>query len=189
MSNIRFLDLVISLLMGCGLGFVVFASWTEMPEFKLWKVIDFSIPNLFFPISFFDFVHLLLGVSIFVYGMYTVVEIVRVNQRVQAGKNNPIRLLTEGFYSTVRHPMTGMFIVILFGFMFSLGSALSLVIIILFALFFHGATLYEENTWLIPKFGQEYLSYMKNVPRRYLPKVETTILIILFGFSIIGLVL
>ena len=132
MKSVRILDSIASLLLGIGLGIVTITSWTEMPEYRLWTSIDHLISTGIPNSTVFGMIHLLLGVAIFVLGMYHVVEIVRVNQSAQAGKNNPTHLLTHGFYSKVRHPMTGMFITILLGVMVSLCSVIGLVIIILF---------------------------------------------------------
>ena len=188
MRTVRILDFIASLLLGIGLGIVTVASWNEMPEYRLWTSIDYPLSTGFPNSTAFGIIHLLLGVFIFTIGMYTVVEIVRVNQRAQAGKNNPTHLLIDGFYSKVRHPMTGMFITILVGVMISLCSVIGLVIIILFILFFHGTTLYEERNWLIPRFGQEYHNYMKEVPKRYFSARHAAILFLIIIFSSIGIV-
>ncbi len=189
MARIRLQDLSISLILGLGLGLLVVASWMEMQEFRLWQSNDISLTSILPNATLFGLVHLVIGVSLFIYGIYNVFDIIRVNQRVQAGKNNPVTLLTTGYYSTVRHPMTGMFIMILIAVMFSLSSILSLIFIILFTIFFHGATLYEERTWLIPKFGQTYLDYMRNVPERYFSKRKSIMLLLLIGFCTIGVFL
>lgn len=189
MSDIRILDFVTAIFLGIGLGFVTVVSWTEMPEFRLWASIDYSIPSIIPNSTLFGLIHLLIGGPFFIFGMYNVVEIVRINQIAQGGKNNPIHLLTGGFYNKVRHPMTGMFIIILTGVMISLCSSLGLVLIALFILFFHGTTLYEEKTWLIPRFGQEYLHYMNEVPRRYFTSSLMILLILILIFSSIGIIL
>ena len=188
MRTVRILDFIASLLLGVGLGIVTVVSWNEMPEYRLWTSIDYPLATGFPNSTAFGMIHLLLGVFTFTIGIYIVVEIVRVNQRAQAGKNNPTHLLTDGFYSKVRHPMTGMFITILVGVMVSLCSVIGLVIIILFVLFFHGTTLYEEKTWLLPRFGQDYHNYMNEVPKRYFSNVHTIFLILIFLFSSIGII-
>jgi protein-S-isoprenylcysteine O-methyltransferase Ste14 len=189
MTKLRLRDLSISLILGLGLGLLVVASWMEMQELRLWRSIDISLITILPNATLFGLVHLVIGVSLFIYGIYNVSDIIRVNQRVQAGKNNPVTLLTTGYYSTVRHPMTGMFIMTLVAFMVSLSSILSLVFIFLFTIFFHVATLYEERTWLIPKFGETYLDYMRNVPVRYFSKRTTMMLLLLIGFCTIGIIL
>jgi hypothetical protein len=42
---------------------------------------------------------------------------------------------------------------------------------------------------LIPKFGQDYLDYMRDVPKRYFSKRETMILLLVIGFGIVGAIM
>ena len=132
MSGIRKLDFFAAFFLGIGLGIVTIVSWTEMPEFRLWTSIDYSLSTGIPHSTLFGLIHMFLGVSLFIVSMYRVVEIIRVNQSAHAGKNNPTRLLTGGFYSKVRHPMTGSFLLILVGVMISLCSIVGLVIIVFF---------------------------------------------------------
>jgi protein-S-isoprenylcysteine O-methyltransferase Ste14 len=188
-SSIRTRDLFLSMLMGLLLSIAVILSWSEMPELRLWKSLDLVLLGGPWHVTLSGAAHLFIGLAIFVPSFYVVVDIVRVNQRAQGGKNEPLYLLTDGYYANVRHPMTGGFILVVFGFFISLGSLVGLVMIVFFCLFFHVATLYEEQKWLLPRFGDEYRSYMRAVPRRYLSWKRQGMLVAVFLIALVGALL
>ena len=187
--NIRIGDLLLSLLMGSLLCAVAIPSWSAMPEFRLWKSVDLVLLDGHSSATLSGVVHLFVGLMIFVPSFYAVIEIVRINQRAQGGKNKPLYLLTDGYYAGVRHPMTGRFMLIVFGFFFSLASLVGLLMIAFFSLFFHATTLYEERKWLLPRFGEEYRSYAKAVPRRYFSQELLWMLVITFVSALVGAIL
>jgi protein-S-isoprenylcysteine O-methyltransferase Ste14 len=164
MPELRLRDLLISLSIVFATMVIAYYSWPEMPKFWLWKSIDFElVPN----VTFFALIHLLFGLFLIGTAFYEVLEIIRINQAAHAGKNNPLYLLTDGPYEKIRHPMIGKFMLITMGFFFTLRSTLGLIFAISFAVLLHLFTLYEEKTWLIPKFGNEYDKYMIQTPARY----------------------
>ena len=186
MQSFRIRDLVLTLAFGIGLILVGYYSQTEMLEFQLWRRFDWNLISGAIPITFFWSVHQVLGLSFFIPGFYRVIEVIRVNQNVHAGKNQPLRLLTSGVYSDRRHPMTGLFMIIVAGFLIVLRSAIGLILVCLFFVFFHLATLYEEKTWLLPIFGEEYEAYMKTVPNRYFNRTQLAHLIVVLAISFAG---
>ena len=160
-----------------------------MPQYRLWNSIDIFLLPALPTVSLFSVLHLVTGLAIFVPAIYNTLEIIRINQGAHAGKNNPLRLLTTGFYERQRHPMTGMFMLIVTGFFFALCSSLSLFFIIAFVVLFHLFTLYEERSILLPRFGAEYESYMKHVPARYF-RIELGFLIaLLLLTNLLGMLL
>ena len=186
MHSFRIRDLAITLALGIVLVLASYYSQTEMLEFQLWRRFDWNLISGVIPITFFWSVHQVLGLSLFMPGLYRVLEVIRVNQSVHAGKNQQLRLLTSGVYSDRRHPMTGLFMIIVAGFLIVLQSAIGLILVCLFVVFFHLATLYEEKTWLLPIFGKEYEAYMKAVPNRYFNRTQLAHLIVVLVFGFVG---
>jgi protein-S-isoprenylcysteine O-methyltransferase Ste14 len=182
MAPLRRTDLLVSLVLGLSAGIAALLSWSDMPQYALWNSIDITLFSGGLSITLFSLCHLIIGLAIFIPAIYSTLEIVRVNQAAHAGKNNPLYLLTTGFYEKQRHPMTGMFMLIVTGFFFTLCLSLGLLFILAFIALFHLFTLYEENSMLFPRFGAEYESYMKEVPTRYFRK-ELQILVILLLFA------
>jgi protein-S-isoprenylcysteine O-methyltransferase Ste14 len=157
-----------------------------MPEFKLWKSADFSLFQNQTHITFFRVVHLLLGLVLLIPATYNVIEVIRINRQAHAGKNNPIFLITNGFYSNVRHPMIGMFMSIILGLFFSFCSILALFIAFLLIAFLHLTIIYEEKTMLIPRFGSEYLEYINRVPSRYFTQRQIVIIVVVLILGTLG---
>jgi len=81
------------------------------------------------------------------------------------------RIIAEGPYSMVRHPLY------LFTFIGSVGIGLSsenlliLVLVIIYYLLYYPVTIISEEKKLTAKFGEEYLEYLKRTPR-FIPKLS-----------------
>jgi protein-S-isoprenylcysteine O-methyltransferase Ste14 len=189
MFSLRIKDFALASILGIALCLVSYFSQFEMQEFQLWQRYDWTITSGPLPITFFWLIHAMLGLSLFLPGFYQVIEVVRVNQSAQAGKNRPIKLLTEGVYANRRHPMTGLFMAIVAGLFVSLRSTIGLILVVLFIAFFHAATLYEERTWLLPRFGKQYETYMADVPGRYFKRVQLIYLGVVLAISCLGIFL
>lgn len=164
-------------------------SQLEMREYRLWQGIDTVVVDSTPPVTVFGLMHTILGLSLFLPSFYHVIEVVRVNRSVQVAKNQPISLLKHGYYASRRHPMTGMFMSIAAGLFVSLCSLIGLVLACLFIAFFHVATLYEERTWLLPRFGSQYEDYMTEVPSRYFRRPRLVYLVAVLVFSTVGIFL
>jgi hypothetical protein len=188
MVALRWRDLAASLVLSVGLIMLdYFSGWREMPEFRLWSSIDSPILPSQPHATIFAVVHLVLGLILVIPTTYNVFEVIRVNRQAQAGKNNPIFLLTDGFYRDVRHPMIGMFMLITLGVFFSFCSSLALLVALLLIGFFHLTILYEERSWLIPRFGSEYEDYMKQTPGRYFTRRETALVVLVLVIGALGI--
>ena len=79
------------------------------------------------------------------------------------------RLLTDGAFSRVRHPL---YLAALLFYVFLIAITLSLISLLLFIgifIFYNYIATYEEN-FLEQKFGQDYRDYRKNVPK-WIPRL------------------
>jgi protein-S-isoprenylcysteine O-methyltransferase Ste14 len=185
-AGVRTKDLLLALMAGAVATVVIMLSWREMPELRLWRSVDVALVEGPPTATLFGIIHLLVGLSIFTPSIYFLIDITRVNQQAQAGKNKPLYLLKSGYYSLVRHPMNGMFMTTVFGFFYATSSLIGILLIAFLVGFLHLATLYEESKWLLPRFGKEYESYMDEVRRRYLPATPQVVLSVLFIVALVG---
>jgi len=79
------------------------------------------------------------------------------------------RLLTDGAFSRVRHPL---YLAALLFYVFLIAITLSLISLFVFVgifIFYNYIATYEEK-FLEQKYGQDYLNYRKNVPR-WIPRL------------------
>ncbi len=89
------------------------------------------------------------------------------------GKGTPVpiqptrKLITDGFYKYTRNPIYISHFLFTVGIFLFFGDSLLIIYCLLFALWAHFYTLYEEKE-LKKRFGNDYITYMKTVPR-YLP--------------------
>ncbi len=84
--------------------------------------------------------------------------------------SNQYQLIDSGVYSLVRHPMYLGTLLFCLGFFLAIPSIISLVVLIVFFLFYDKMATYEEND-LIRIFGADYLIYQKRVPK-WFPRVH-----------------
>ncbi len=125
-------------------------------------------------INIMDIVHLLFGCSLILYASIQIGLISKVNHAVQNRENRePTQLITEKCYGKTRHPMYGMFIVNIIAICLMMGSIFGFLLAILLVTFQVLNGIQEEKNILIPLFGDEYHTYQKQVPLRYLtPNVK-----------------
>ena len=136
-----------------------------------------------------DFIYFTCGLIINCYGTIKLSRISVQNHSVKNKKNNiPTKLLTNGYYAKVRHPMYGTFIVLQAGFMMSLRSFVGMIVALLITIFQYMNAIIEEKKHLVPNFGEEYNLYTKSVRGMFLTKSEIIIFIVVVIFSTIGFV-
>ena len=94
------------------------------------------------------------------------------------------RLITDGPYEIVRHPMYAAWASSFIGLAMICDSYISLIIwpFLLILLGFEGYL--EEKLLLIPKFGEKYKEYKKKVPNRIFPPPYNAILVLFIIFTI-----
>jgi len=104
------------------------------------------------------------------FGMYIGIWAIRMHYKIGGLKDEEtVILIRDGPYSVMRHP--GMGVMILFFLLpiilseFVPFTLLSVVAIIVMVVYPYWGTLLEERKLDIPKWGNEYYQYMKEVPR------------------------
>lgn len=80
------------------------------------------------------------------------------------------KIVKEGIYSKIRHPIYASLMIMDIGFVFLLQIAWLFILVVIFA-FFNIATIYKEEEILLKKFKQEYKEYMTKVPWRLVPNI------------------
>lgn len=124
-----------------------------------------------------------------IYASYHTPHIVRAFRSVQAQRDKPQRLLTEGYYGRVRHPFYAMNMLAIFSLTFALASVYTLVPGLLAVALFTWNGFLDERKWLYPLFGEAYSSYTRKVPARYFTPVTGAYFALLLIASIAGLIL
>jgi protein-S-isoprenylcysteine O-methyltransferase Ste14 len=185
-SKFSFLYFLTSLIFTIGALFLSSLTRLEFRAYLLWISLDFTLISGYIDFSLFFFIHIILGAPLFLLGFYQCLEIVKINNQAHYGKNEPNSLLEEGYYAVVRHPMMSRFLIILFSFLFMMGSFLSLMIFILFYVIFWLLTKFEEKKIIYPSFGEKYVAYKKKVKHRFFNRNCGLLLSLLITFMIIG---
>lgn len=80
------------------------------------------------------------------------------------------QLITEGIYRFVRHPQYSGFILMIVGFLVQWPTIITLLMAPALICMYNRLAKKEEKV-MIDLFGDEYLSYMKHVPR-FIPKIN-----------------
>lgn len=81
------------------------------------------------------------------------------------------RIITEGPFSMVRHPLYVFTFIGTVGIGLASENVLVLLVIIVFYASYYPLTILAEEKKLMTKFGQDYLKYMQHTPR-FLPKLS-----------------
>lgn len=134
-----------------------------------------------------DLGYFIYGIILTCYGTMRLSKITDQNHSVRNEEgSDPKKLLVDGYYARVRHPMYGTFILLQAGFMLSLRSFVGIIIAILVFIFQYANAVIEEKKKLIPIFGEEYRFYAKNVNRMLLIKSEIIVLSLAALLSVVG---
>lgn len=99
---------------------------------------------------------ILLGIFLWVYS----VIIQDISEEIKQGK-----LVTTGVYAVVRNPIYSAFLFIFTGALLILRNWFVLILPFLFWIYLTLLMKYTEEVWLKEKFGDEYISYCKQVNR------------------------
>lgn len=135
-----------------------------------------------------DLVYFIYGLITTCYGTMRLSKITAQNHSVRNEKSStPKKLVINGYYAKVRHPMYGTFIILQAGFMLSMRSFWGITIALIILIFQYANAVIEEKKQLIPIFGEEYGLYTKNVNRMLLTKSEIIIFSLAALLSAAGL--
>lgn len=129
------------------------------------------------------------GIAFFIFGMILSMKASRKIFQVvgMAGHAEPSRLVTDGPYGFVRHPIyCGLFLAML-GWSLIWGGVYSIFLIPILYLLFRIEAKLEENQ-VEKKFGESYVTYRKKVPA-FFPIILAVPLLIIIIMIIVGIVL
>ena len=125
--------------------------------FTTWRIPFFPVSNI-------------AGIVIFVAAMSFHMKGHAVHEQADQDAGKIEKLVTNGMFAHIRHPMYSSLILMVAG----LTIASGVVIMILPALIVSLLTVLtalKEEEFLVKKFGDEYREYMERVPYRFIPKI------------------
>lgn len=187
-----FLEMIIGLVWGI-VGYIflyvlIKYVFLYIPDFQPWSDFEtwFMLGNIRFVKV--DLVYFVCGLIFNCYGTVRLSKITEQNHSAKSEKNSmPKKLLINGYYTKVRHPMYGTFIFLQAGFMLSLRSFVGIIVALIIVGGQYINAIIEEKKKLIPIFGDEYNLYIKNTRGMVLTKSEIVVVIFAVIFSIAGL--
>ncbi len=177
--------------------YILLGGLSLIPQFDLWTNFDELLFELTFPIfnftynfTFMNILHFIIGLIVFSFAFYKFMGVMILNHECRDPKTRkPVKLITKGYYSKLRHPIYGYMILINTSFTFALKSIIPILFTILFTALFLINGWYEEKRELIPLFEEKYIKYKKEVQRMYFDKKMLIILLALYCILIAGYIL
>lgn len=180
---------VVVWLPGLGLGRIkTIANWTGIAMFSIpWFWLPFTTQPRISGVL--GLILTAAGILFFIFGMALCGRAWRKILEVVgwAGHAEPSRLVTEGTYGFVRHPIYSGLFVGMFGWSLIWGGAWSILLTPILYLLFRLEAWLEEKLVLERKFGGAYVAYRKKVPA-FFPTVliiPLLITVFLIGLSIL----
>jgi protein-S-isoprenylcysteine O-methyltransferase Ste14 len=123
------------------------------------------------------------------YGSVRLLKITLQNHSVNnKSEDKPERLLKDGYYAYVRHPMYGTFAILYMGTLLSLRSLNGIIIALLMTGGQYVNAIIEEKRILKLVFQEEYQQYTREVKGILLKKTQIIILTIMMIFCIVGFI-
>jgi protein-S-isoprenylcysteine O-methyltransferase Ste14 len=117
----------------------------------------------------YDAIAVCIGLVIIIAGLYLLVSTILLFKNIGKGTlapwAPPEKLVVTGPYRHVRNPMITGVLIVLVGEAIVFGSAALSICFVLFFIINHIYFIYSEEPGLVKRFGNEYIRYMKNVPR------------------------
>lgn len=139
-------------------------------------------------ITYADGIYFIIGLVLMCYGSSRLSLISKQNHRVRdKASEAPVKLLTEGYYSHIRHPMYGTFVIMYASIFIAFHSVIGIIIIVCLYLLQVLNAITEEHNKLIPLFGNEYTEYKTKVKNLIFNKQQYVLFIALIIVTIIGL--
>lgn len=169
--------------------YMLLKSLKFSPQYDLWKRKEYIISVFNYKVEIFTLIHFILGFIFFIHGGVRLVEIGEQVQTVRDKETRkPTKLLKSGYFSVLRHPMYGTFMILQLGIWFSTKSLIGILILIPLIILFYANGIFEENKSLKGIFGDEYVLYMKRVPHRYLTKLMMFYFALASVVTIVGVI-
>ncbi|MBO8166666.1 MAG: isoprenylcysteine carboxylmethyltransferase family protein [Kosmotoga sp.] len=159
-----------------------------LPALYLWKNANpiLNIHGLEFSIA--DIFYFVFGSIVTVHGLINLFSITEENHSAQNMITRKTeKLITTGFYSKVRHPMYGTFVIIYLGMFLSIRSLWGVFIVLIIGIIQFFNTKLEEKR-LIKTFGEEYRKYIQKVKSKLFIPIYRIYIVIGAIATILGLV-
>lgn len=161
-----------------------------VPDFQPWSNIGAWFTFFTVPFSKYDCVYFTFGLIANCYGSMRLMKITAQNHSVKNERSGTAtKLLTDGCYAKLRHPMYGTFIILQSSMLLSLRSFIGIIFALVVVAFQYFNAAWEEKKKLIPLFGDEYKDYSRLVHGMLLKKWEILILAAVTFISLIGLII
>jgi len=124
----------------------------------------FSFPTIpFYPATnIFGFILLIIG--FWIHGLSH-----KVHRQAHEQAQSIEKIVTSGIYSKIRHPGYLGLLLTFFGFAFAWGIVWIFIPVLILSILYY-LTAIKEEEYLLRKFGKEYEEYIRQVPRRFIPK-------------------
>ena len=160
-----------------------------LPDVSPWSHAEVWFTFYSIPFSKYDGPYILFGLAANCYGSLRLAKITAQNHSVKNEKSGvPAKLLTDGCYAGVRHPMYGAFLILHASLLLSLRSLIGMLLALAVVGFQYLNARWEENRELRPLFAEEYERYAGAVRRVLLRKGEVLVLTAAVLLSLAGLV-
>jgi len=125
----------------------------------------FSLPTMpFYPATnILGFI--LLAIGLVIHGLSH-----KVHKQAHEQARSIEKIVTIGIYCKIRHPCYLGLILTFFGFAFAWSIVWIFTPVVILSILYY-LTAIKEEEYLKEKFGKEYEDYMRQVPRRFIPKL------------------
>jgi len=123
----------------------------------------------------FDAIAVCVGTAVIGAGLYLLAATILLFKNVGRGTlapwAPPEKLVVTGPYRYVRNPMISGVLIAVLGEAIIFGSAAIFILFVLFFIINHIYFIRSEEPGLVKRFGDDYVNYMKNVPR-WIPRLS-----------------
>ena len=126
---------------------------------------------------------LILGIVLVIMALYFGNSAIKIN-KIRGLAKGKYRLITDGPYKIMRHPMYTSWAVSFLGLALIFDSFIALLITPFLILLLELEGFLEEKYLLIPQFGEKYENYKQKTPRRLFPTPFNVILILIAIFIV-----
>jgi len=126
---------------------------------------------------------LILGIVLVIMALYFGNSAIKIN-KIRGLAKGKYRLITDGPYQIMRHPMYTSWAVCFLGLALIFDSFIALLITPFLILLLELEGFLEEKYLLIPQFGEKYENYKQKTPRRLFPTPFNVILILIAIFIV-----
>ncbi len=150
----------------------------QIPGYLAAIVLENSFPSIYATFAIFVVANCgIYGAHIFLTTMY-----------LKTAERYRNKLINYGQYSKVRHPIFASYHIVGAAYFVVMGSIVGMIVLSASMAFLYFESKRIEKLVLVPRYGDIYQGYKENVPRRMYSLVILSVLIIIYGVFVIGLI-